>query len=729
MHQNFLRQNQILLIDQTLYRVLYHDRDARIWDLENVQNREVERLTYQKAYRLYQEDRLNLNPTNGQPWHREVVERQRWHFAQYSDKQREEALRRRPYVEAVLRAGADHASGGGVRAIIEQVARDRPSADGPVPTVRSVQAWLGPYKGMRGDVRALVPNYHKRGNRQLRRYVINNGQRVCHEICEKEESLLKYLLMTFCCVERSSKASVYKFVKKGFSDENVHREEDRKLKVPSRATVYRRLNDLNPYETTVARFGKKKANEMFKLKKGVPKPDHVLDIVEVDATRMDIFVTIRAQGLALGRPWITVALDRKTKVVLGFYIGFEPPSELTVLRCLKHAIAPKPDYADTYGMPNMKWPWYGIPQLVLVDNAIEYMGRSVSDAALQLGFEVEPHPVKQPNWKGSVERFFGTLASQPLDFLPGKTFRNVIAKDEYEPQKLAVLELGELRSLIIKWVALEYNVTRHEGVEDVPARLWEEAVQTMEPTLPAKISDLDVLDKLVRYATLTAKGVRFENLYYQSDEMQVMFNRNANIVVKLLVDPDNLHFIQVQDPTTGELSAAYIRHDLEAYADGLTLVEHFAIRRFKRQRAAEYEGSLNLETARRLFRQEMYDICRRKSSKVRDRTKVALALGGELESHDFTQDKEEAVTVGSEGGLGCDTGSRHVSKEHAQGSETVRGNASGSGDDSGNAFVWQTDNQSSQCGAQQVDGAFSEDDYERLKSGGGLGSRTYKNPS
>jgi putative transposase len=59
----------------------------------------------------------------------------------------------------------------------------------------------------------------------------------------------------------------------------------------------------------------------------------------MDHTPSDLIVD--DSMLPLGRPTITTALDEYTRCPLGFYAGFEPPSCLAVMRCLKNAILPK----------------------------------------------------------------------------------------------------------------------------------------------------------------------------------------------------------------------------------------------------------------------------------------------------------------------------------------------------------------------------------------------------
>jgi len=45
--------------------------------------------------------------------------------------------------------------------------------------------------------------------------------------------------------------------------------------------------------------------------------------------------------LPLGRPWFSACEDDYTRCILGMFVGFIPPSFLTVSLCLKDAFRPK----------------------------------------------------------------------------------------------------------------------------------------------------------------------------------------------------------------------------------------------------------------------------------------------------------------------------------------------------------------------------------------------------
>ena len=90
-----------------------------------------------------------------------------------------------------------------------------------------------------------------------------------------------------------------------------------------------------------ARYGKRRAEMEFRVINAEAGDISCPPTRAMDHTPADIIVVDDDTMLPLGRPTITTALDEYTRCPMGFYAGFEPPSCLAVMRCLKHAILPK----------------------------------------------------------------------------------------------------------------------------------------------------------------------------------------------------------------------------------------------------------------------------------------------------------------------------------------------------------------------------------------------------
>ena len=63
---------------------------------------------------------------------------------------------------------------------------------------------------------------------------------------------------------------------------------------------------------------------------------------------LDLFIIDEYLRLPLGRPTVTAVLDRRSRSILGIYIGFEPPSFLSVSKAIKNAISDKTQLIEQY---------------------------------------------------------------------------------------------------------------------------------------------------------------------------------------------------------------------------------------------------------------------------------------------------------------------------------------------------------------------------------------------
>ena len=621
MSQLFLHRDQLISVRSELARVLSLLPDGKTWQLETLHDRVIHRFHDSELRRLYIDGAIDLEPVRDDPVGKAVADRQSRELADYSEKQRLEAKRRLNYVKSVIAAGQDQLNDSDLWKIISEVAAAANDRSPPRPV--TVRKWANYYLSARGDIRSLIPTWHRRGYRAARQYETRDGKRFAIP-SEESEDQLSVALRQYLRRERPRGSSCFRYVKSHFARENAIRSASRQLRAPSRATVFRRLSAMDPYEKAYFRYGKARADQLLKLKGDGPGASFPLERVEMDATMLDVFVVAPNSGLVIGRPWITVAIDSFSRSILGFYLGFEPPSAITVMHCLRHAIGPKDRYMERFSSQGLHWRMHGVPLLLVVDNAREYLSETVEDAALQLGFDVQQHPVKWPHWKGTIERFFRTLNEGALAWLPGKSFRNVIETGDYDAASVAVVDLAALEELVTKWVILEYNTKEHGGVQDVPSRLWEEGIKKVPPSLPPRIGDLDVLLAYTKTMTLTSKGLQFQGLFYRSEKLHgILLREGQSTKVKVKIDDRDISVLRVLDSASGDYIPVPVQGKHADYAAGLSLAEHLAVRRYRRQLAAEAENTPELVDARNVLAEEMASLLGSRRSRSIDKMRAA----------------------------------------------------------------------------------------------------------
>ncbi|TLU71887.1 Mu transposase C-terminal domain-containing protein [Lichenicoccus roseus] len=362
-------------------------------------------------------------------------------------------------------------------------------------------------------------------------------------------------------------------------------------------TVQRRVSMFQANEKVAAWHGPNAARRKHRPVGAGPEADWPQQRVEIDHHLLDVLVTHPKTGTVLGRPWLTVAIDKFSRMIVGLHVGFEEPGDLTVMLCLRQAIKPKVQMLRDYEMPVDAWPCQGLPETIVVDNGPEFHSSSLDDATTQLGIDVLYCATRTPEQKGSIERWFGSLSTGLIHALPGTTKSNTVARGEYKSEKEAVLTIAELRELIVRWVVGEYSIRVHEGFKGIPLDQWRQGVAAHPVALPTEVEDLDVLLSPTEERTLTRQGVRLHGLHYSTNHRRLGELLNAHdkpdkSVIKF--DPSDLGEVRLLDWQMNRFLP--LRCLQFEYADGLTLREHQEVTNCARDKLDEggrlYESDL-----------------------------------------------------------------------------------------------------------------------------------------
>ena len=157
--------------------------------------------------------------------------------------------------------------------------------------------------------------------------------------------------------------------------------------------------------------------------------------MQIDHTEGDVILVDDEYRLPIGRPWITLAIDVYSRVIMGYYLSFDAPSILSVAMCVTHAILPKEEWLRRHGI-DAEWPVWGIPEGFHSDNAGEFRSESIADSCLKHGLNIEFRPMGRPEFGAHIERLIGNVAYQ-LKGIPGSTFSSVDERGETKPEESA----------------------------------------------------------------------------------------------------------------------------------------------------------------------------------------------------------------------------------------------------------------------------------------------------
>ncbi|MFC3674029.1 Mu transposase C-terminal domain-containing protein [Ferrovibrio xuzhouensis] len=480
-------------------------------------------------------------------------------FHSLPDGLKAKADRRHRYVEA-MRGHAIPKTEARLKPLLATLAAE--FGDTAPPSPRTVIRWLSRWEQAGGrDVRALVPRTHRRGNRT---------RRVDSDVLDLIEAVIDEC---YYRREKITTIAVHELVCGRLKAHNEKRPPVEHLPFPSLATVRRAIADRSPYEVMVARKGKHAADRKFMPVQAGPVVARPMEVLEIDHTPLDIILVDSATGSVIGRPNMTAAIDKYSRMIVGFYIGYEPPGTHTVMLCLRHAILNKQYVREQYPDIQNVWPCEGLPTTIMVDNGPEFHSDGFRSACAQLGINITYAPGRSPWFKSAIERFFGSQNTSLLHQIRGTTFSRSADRGDYPSEKQAAISLTDLQHIVHIWLIDYYSQRIHRLRGRSPIETWNDGVRLHGLTPPRSAADLDCL--IGGYATrhLTRRGIELFNLAYCGEKVFDLLNRpHRPDMVEVRYDHGDLSYILVLDP----LTRTYVKlpSTEPEYTAGLTLAQH-----------------------------------------------------------------------------------------------------------------------------------------------------------
>jgi len=316
---------------------------------------------------------------------------------------------------------------------------------------------------------------------------------------------------------------------------------------PSRKAIENRVKSLDPRVLLAEREGPKIANDKCRPVPGELRADHPLQIVQVDHTKVDVFVVDEKHHLPIQRPWLTLLIDVATRMVAGYYLSLEAPSSTSVALALQQAVLPKDDWLAARGI-SAPWPVQGIPELLHMDNAKEFHAKALRRGAEEYGITLFYRPIATPHYGGHIERLIGTMMGE-VHLLPGTTFSNIKQRGDYKPEDVAVMTLRDLD----QWLAIEitgkYHQCIHRSLARPPIAVWEEMAAHAETVIRHPQDNAhffcDFLPSVER--KIGREGISFDGIKYW-DSVLSIWAGNLDRKVTIRYDPRDLSAIYVQSP-------------------------------------------------------------------------------------------------------------------------------------------------------------------------------------
>jgi len=257
------------------------------------------------------------------------------------------------------------------------------------------------------------------------------------------------------------------------------------------------------------------------------KMEELLIIYELDHTQVDVLVKdIRPEHLRAKsgetRPWLTLCIDRRSRLVMAAIFSYDRPDRHTVAAAIREAV-----------LVSDEKPYGGVPNEIWVDRGKELLANHIHSFTQELKVILHPCTPHYPQEKGIVERFFGTLNTRLWALQPGYIGSNT---QERSPHAKAELTIAELEARFKAFIEV-YHHEVHSQTKYSPLAYWQEYCW-------AERVDVRTLDRLLKEAKgrmVLKSGIKYEGRMYWHTELAAVVRKTVVIrAAPTYVTPDEI---------------------------------------------------------------------------------------------------------------------------------------------------------------------------------------------
>ena len=256
---------------------------------------------------------------------------------------------------------------------------------------------------------------------------------------------------------------------------------------------------------------------------------------EIDATIADIYlVSDTNRDRIVGRPIIYLVADVFSRMVTGFYIGFENPSYRTSAQAIKTAVSDKTDICKNFGIDISPedWPCIGLPESILADRG-ELLGSQIETLEKSFSVRIENTPAYRGDLKGIIERYFNTIQANFKPYTVGLGVvegLKEVRRGGHDYRIDATLTIKDFTKIILNSILMHNNhhlLASYDREADmlpdmplVPIEIWNWGLQNRTGQLRAVDADSIYIALLPRKkATISNLGIKLFGVYYTCSEI------------------------------------------------------------------------------------------------------------------------------------------------------------------------------------------------------------------
>lgn len=293
----------------------------------------------------------------------------------------------------------------------------------------------------------------------------------------------------------------------------------------------------------------------------LPDAEYPLQTIQIDHTPTQIVFIDEVERKPIGDMWLTIVIDCFSRMVLGFCLSLGAPSTLSTGVALAMAFLPKDEYLKSVGVSG-KWPCWGYPRLVLVDNAVELNGHMMQYARHRFRFRLRDRPVDKPEFGAHVESAFNTFMNE-LRTVPGTKFSNPEERAEYDSEGRSIMTPRAFERYFTEFLVNGYHLSEHSGEgmrRRAPIQAWYEGIFVGDQRPPVGLPDppanperlrIGLLPVTHRVVSRDGVGI-FTYTYFSVELAQLSARINANApreerLYEVRYDPRNIFKIWIYD--------------------------------------------------------------------------------------------------------------------------------------------------------------------------------------
>lgn len=416
------------------------------------------------------------------------------------------------------------------------------------PCYGSMYRWMMLYRQSGGSPLALIRSPLRRQRRLLDRQ-----PNVVAEIIDHWVRELYFIELPHSIVE------VTDVIQCSLEDLNSKRPVTDQLNVPSNSTIWRIIQQYDTYEKDLAQLGRRRAVNKQKFSRKSQQPTHLLDRVECDTQMIDVLI-VNDRGAVIGRAWLTVLLEVRSRVIIGWDISINPPCIEKTLRALKSSLSPEGTFT-------------GLATTYVMDNGSEFAGKKIGYIMHLLGSKVVYCEPYTPDQKPFVERWFKTHNIRFAHHLSGTTFSSPDERGDYDSEKNATYTIAELKEKFAKFLDT-YHQDLHRSLNDSPLNTWNKLI---DGDFPPKRYGAEDVQRLFwsKTTALPVNGrIGFSNLQWTGPAVPALATRRPKRVrLTVFYDISDLGSVWICHPDKPEDLFQLEAVDPD-YQNGLTLQLH-----------------------------------------------------------------------------------------------------------------------------------------------------------